>query len=423
MEETLIETKAPVVEAEATPEVLEDRPIQEIMVSELRGKFPDIPVSPAFLEEVRKRDPEPFFITLPIIEINRRSENDLRYVPSLCQSIVEQINHDFPTGIRGHIPEAQRATSYPEPNVFWLGSKIDGPYVYAKAYIPPGATREEYRLKKAQNAPVATSIYGRMKNLKRLEDGSIVGEISLEQIDLAPSKRAALGPIREWVVTSEMSGDETQHIPVTETPPEPEQTQENTMDEASLKAALNALTPEQLASVLDGEKATAFASHVAQKNSQQIVAAEMATVEPQVLAEMTAQAGIISEMKTRLGATELLLQKYEAEKFERTISEQITKATPWVVSADDTKGNALVADLRDTLRAFTISEMGATQTADAITPALNKVLDTRKSLVDGVISALMGPNAAINGADSRTQTVAEIASPEAQEAAKRELGW
>src|SRR5690606_4264702 len=95
------------------------------------------------------------------------------------------------------------------------------------AYFPPGPAREEYRIKKATNAKAATSVYGKPLMVREYKDGTYTPVLSLEQVDLAPTKRAAHGQAYDFNVTREMS-------------------EENSVDLETLRAQLGQMTVEDL---------------------------------------------------------------------------------------------------------------------------------------------------------------------------------
>lgn len=277
---------------EYTPETFPNIPSQicEIRISDLKGTYPDIPYAPGVdYDALVEGDGKPFFMTLPIAETGVVSANKLRYTETLCRSLAEQINSDKATGIRGHIKEEDRGTSYPSPHVYWVGARfvanepnVDPNWIgktWAKAYIPPGETREEYRIKKALNAQAATSIYGTPKLIHQHGDGTYTPVLSLEQVDLAPPKRAATGRGYAFAVTHEMSSNGENTMPLT-------------------REQLSEVSPADLYELLDENAAAAIAEQWAKKKNKKVVAAEM-----------VADAGRIAEFETVTTERDRLLRE------------------------------------------------------------------------------------------------------------------
>lgn len=189
--------------------------LQELTVHELKGTFPDVPIAASVdREALYAGDENPFHIVLPIAQRGRVSGNGLLYDEALVKSILDDAVGRG--GIRGHIVESQRDTAFPVDEVHWVGVLEEGSTIWAKGYVPPGATREDIRRRKARGDKIATSIYGQYAErepVKGMKAWRAKG-FKLENIDLAPASRAALQLNADFQITTEMSQGET---PVTMT--------------------------------------------------------------------------------------------------------------------------------------------------------------------------------------------------------------
>lgn len=174
------------------------------MVSELRGSYPDVPFAPGVdAEGIRQDDPNPMFVTLPLVKVGGVSRNGLRWHRAAAERIVAQINDRKPEGYLGHVPPEKRATQFEFGKLRWVGAKLneDDGTVWAKAYVPRYAedARDYFRLAKRTGAFVGTSVYG-LKGDKGLED------MTLESVDLGhPDRVANPSAVAVPLVTSEMT--------------------------------------------------------------------------------------------------------------------------------------------------------------------------------------------------------------------------
>jgi hypothetical protein len=165
------------------------------MVSEFRGSVPDVPFAPGVdVDGLKADDPNPMFVTLPIVKVGATSQNGLKWERPDAEHLVTEINERRVEGNLGHTPIEKRSTEYKLPVIRWVGSMLDGDTVWAKGYIPQYATdmREHIRLAKRANAKVGTSVYGRRGKLglrdMRLEDIDFGhdGRVSLEEAAAIP---------------------------------------------------------------------------------------------------------------------------------------------------------------------------------------------------------------------------------------------
>jgi len=178
--------------------------VRDYVVGEFRGDFPEIAPDPRVdLETLTGGDDHPFFLTLPVGEVGKVSENGLRYDEALVEAIQEQVVGRG--GIMGHIKHEERSTAFPIEDVDWVGVARQGTTLWGKAYIPPGEVREYVRRLKARGGKLATSIYGPYAQREALQDGTHrIRGLRLESLDLAPAERAALKLGGMFGVTAQM---------------------------------------------------------------------------------------------------------------------------------------------------------------------------------------------------------------------------
>lgn len=377
--------------------------ISEIAYADFKGAFPEVPLASGVdVAELTSGDGAPFFITLPIAEVGMVSANKLRYTEDFCKSLVEQINTDKPTGIRGHIKDAERSTAYPTPAIYWVGATLetDGK-VWAKGYIPPGETREEYRIKKATAAAAATSIYGKPLMIHEHADGTYTPVLSLEQVDLAPPKRAAHGKGYGFAVTRELE------TAVEET---------GTMDKASLKDMLNGLSAQELVEMIG----PALTSQIVEMNQKPT--AEMAGDAP-AIAEMqqsiVARDTTIAELEQTVTAQAADLTVLRERVVDSALNAAVEDVTDWNVKAPE--GQQKLTYLRSILKKTAIAELGDQMEAEAIKGAVDKAMEENQFIVEMTRDNLAGPQA-IAGANDNRSVGAKLLSREEIEAARMRVG-
>lgn len=187
---------------------MDEKTLREFMIGEFQGRFPEVPIDPKVnLEALTAGDTDPFFVTLPVAQLNRVSGNGLIYDERLVQAIEAQIVGKG--GIMGHLKIEDRDSAFPVEDVDWVGIKREGDTTWGKAYVPPGEAREFIRRVKARGGQLATSIYGPHGGREVLPDGSWKAKnFRLESLDLAPADRAALKMGGQFDITAQM---ETEH--------------------------------------------------------------------------------------------------------------------------------------------------------------------------------------------------------------------
>ncbi|MFA4973740.1 MAG: hypothetical protein WC683_14105 [bacterium] len=205
-------------EASFAPAILsisagDDEVIESTLVWEFEGKHPAIPTfanvnTELLFAEDQAQGTDPFLVVMPVARVGETSKNGRHYDENLVSAIERQL--PGLGGVRGHVPVKDRGNAYPPEVVDWIGARRIGQTLWAKAYVPPGPTRDEIRRLKARGGKLATSIYGVMRR-KVAPNGKVSEpELILESLDLAPPSRAALDLGGEFAVVSEIA-TELQH--------------------------------------------------------------------------------------------------------------------------------------------------------------------------------------------------------------------
>ncbi len=155
-------------------------------ISEMRGAYPEIAL-PGDIDRAALGD-EAFFVTLPIGQAGAKSRNGRRYSRAAVEQMVAQINQKRPEGMWGHLAEAETQTRYDPPAIRWLAAQLDGEGIaWGKGLPLTAETREYYRLAKATNARVGTSLVAWAQM-----DGDEVKALELVTVDLADPARVGV---------------------------------------------------------------------------------------------------------------------------------------------------------------------------------------------------------------------------------------
>ena len=339
--------------------------IQEFVVSEFRGNFPDIPIAPGVdLAELKALDSDPVFVTLAVVpKVGMVSKNGLLYDEALVSSVEQQINQKRPGGIFGHLKDEDRGTAFPLPEGMWLGAKREGDQLWAKAYIPPGAAREHIKRLKAVGGQISTSIYGK-GSYEATEKAGVrrLTNFDLESLDFAPPQRAALGHGMTPIVTSEM-----------ETP----------MDRNQL---ISELTVDDIP----------------------------ARLRDALVAEYRQQ---VSDRDTLITSLQSTVAEYRRQQFEGAVDARIAELTAWQTTGDDAKKK--LDAFRRTLRSRIVSELGGD--ASKLETVVETIWADLQPLAETVRDALAGPPAIVAGKVQSKRPVFED-TPEARAKARADMG-
>ena len=317
--------------------------VQETNVGEFRGNYPDVPNAAGVnMEELRALDPDPFFVTLPLVPLaGTVSKNGTLYDDALMASVEEQINSARPGGINGHIANQDRENAYPLPVGLWVGAKRIGETLWGKAYLPPSDFRNHVRQLKAVGGKIATSIYGRgdyepvRTGVRRLKN------FQLESMDFAPPSRAALGNGTLPHITREMSSQEAE------------------MDKQQIIAELT-------------------------------VADIPAPLREQIVAELRQQ---VTDRDALVAELQTTVAEYQRQRFDADLDTRIAELTAWNVTGD--ANVAKVAAFRRTLKSRIVAELGEDRDADKVAETVTAMWTDLQPLAETLRDALAGPPAAV----------------------------
>jgi len=360
--------------------------VQDYIVGEFRGDYPNVNTDPRVdLATLTTGDEQPFFLTLPVGEVGRVSENGLRYDEELVKAIQEQVVGRG--GIMGHIKLEERATSFPVEDVDWVGVHRQGDTLWGKAYIPPGEVREYVRRLKARGGKLATSIYGPYAQREALQDGTHrIRGLRLESLDLAPADRAALKLGGTFAVTAQME-------------------QPNNEDtEADMP-----LTKEQVIAELTIDDIPATLREA-------IVAGVQADRDAQNrIAELQQQ---LADSKEVIGTLQADLAAKRMAEFDTALDAKVAELVDWKVEGDEANGK--VEAFRRTVRTRIVSELGEERTEEKLAEAAEKAWADMKPLAEMIRDALAGPAARVSGKVRDRHKLDD--SPEARRKARAEMG-
>lgn len=381
-------------------------------------------------------DPDPQHIVLPVARVGLKSRNGITYDEWLVQSIAEQLKGQG--GIRGHIPDKDRAHAFPTDDVDWIGARRVGGTLWAKAYVPPGATRNHLRRKKATGGKVGTSIYGVMR-WRRDKPGGKFAPVAfqLESLDLAPSTRASLNLGGDFSLVAEIAAEVSAASAAHPNQPFRE---ENTMpQEITRESVIAALTPADAGALPAGVRDAVIAEYTQDQDyetrAQRIaeLTTEVGAMQTQVAELTTARDTAetrVAELETTLAelATERETLQTRIAEFERSaflgeVDAVIAEFTDWPAHGDDAQ--AQLGALRGAMRRSLLAEMGATTDVEAARSALQNLWDAEfKVLAELARDALAGPGAGVPGAANRGQTGQTVgeAALESVEATVKRIG-
>lgn len=375
--------------------------ISESTLHKFVGPFPDIPVfAHVDTELLYQGDPEPFHINLPVVE-KRVSDNGLVYDDQLLDTIAEQLQQGI-GGIRGHIPDGAESTAFPIEEVFWIGTVKEQGKLWAKGYIPPSELREFVRIKKAQNGRIRTSIYG--SAVRETANGQSgrwrAKDFELEQLDLAPPKRASLKiGDGKFLITREMATeDDMPEITINDVPA---QVREQIIAQA--QGNVNAQRVKELETAN-----TELQTQVSELATFKTIVAEIRanigkdTDTVQIVTEYHTMANKLAELlgvpytNITVKVEEMHEQVAEMRKsaFDRVVDDQIAELTNW--NPRDDAGKQRVASFRKTLRRATLTELGDKRDEAAVKETVTKLWDEEYEVLgEAVVRELAGPGAVV----------------------------
>lgn len=398
--------------------------VSAALVSEFGGKTPSVPFAPGVdVADLTAGDDNPMFLVLPISETGKVSTNGLIHDDDLADTLVTQIMSDKPGGIMGHIPDALLDSAHPVSQIHWVGAvKADGK-VWAKGYIPRTApeVREEYRILKAKRGKAATSIFGKaVKELAMALPGRARSGVTpwharnfaLEQIDLAPYKRASLPGSGQFAITAEMATGEPAAIAEERT-----DEMDKTQVIAELSAADAKALPEAVrnAIIADYQATHEAAQRVAElEQSNQANTARVAELEQGVQERDTR----IQELESQLER----LAEFETAQWGRDLDAKIAEATNWTVNRPESQDK--LDGLRKLIRQMVEAKLGTVREMDQAETALADLLaGDLKPVAETVRDALAGGAVIVGEQKRRDGTGRGLTLDDSPEKQKQDADW
>ena len=348
--------------------------IRETQIHTFAGLFPEVETYPTVnVDLLTTGDAQPFFITLPIAQVGRVSENGLLYDLPLVEAIAQQLAGSG--GIRGHIPDGEESTAFPIDAVDWVGHVLENGILWAKAYVPPGETREYIRRLKARNGKLGTSIYGYGERETVEGDVWRIQDFELHSVDLAPAKMASLKLGGEYRITAETTHIESDTSEVSmditlEQVPETVRTQ--IIEQARLQANV--------------ERVQELVQQVADLQGQITTLTERHTEQQTHITEQTSR---IAELEQIVSERDERIATFEQQAFEQTLVERIAEATNWQVGEAQV---SVLHTLRRRLRQDVLAELGAERDTARIETALQTVFNENQPLIEMTRDSLAGPS-------------------------------
>lgn len=340
--------------------------IQLVWEATLRGKFPDIPLPDDIVAE--DFGESPMFVTLPIMPVNARSRNERTYTRPAVESIVRQVNEKRPNGFWGHLPVEEYSTRYDVPAVRWLAATIEDGMAWGKLVAITPDAREHFRVAKAANASVGTSIYGWGEM-----DGDNVVSLELESIDLAdPSRVGILAAVAVPVVTAEMmEGEDMATL-------QEVQSERDALAQrvAELEAANTALT----AQVAEQRDYGAIAGEFMTYFGEGVDPASLIKSVYEALYAMQQSLGIEGRISVNLVDVQRMVGEMAAERRQRLISDTVAGLVP-----------------HEPLREFVREMLGDVKDAAAAKAKVESIMAgaAYQALAKAVVTSEMGPGAIV----------------------------
>lgn len=357
--------------------------LQEYSLHEFKGDYPDVPLADGVnLSELKETDESPMFVTLPIIpEIGATSGGGLLYDKALAESIVRQINEKRPPGIYGHLKD--RHKDFPKAEAFWVGAKEHNNSVWAKAYVPPGAARDDIRRKKAIGGKIASSIYGTAKYEQVKPGVRRAATFNLESVDFAPPERASLGYGATPHITAEI---------------------EQEINDKELDMNKTELLAELTVDDVPGQIRDSIIAEYKANNKQ-----------TELVSELEQQ---LSDKETVIETLQNQLASVQAEKFEAVLDGKVEELIDWRVKGDDDEKK--VEAFKRMLRGRIVSELN--EERDNLDEVAEMVWEDMKPLAETLRDALAGPPAIVKG-NGRVRDWRKLDdSPEARRNARARVG-
>lgn len=405
--------------------------MQEISIREyhaLKGEFPAVQVNHPGVDEqaLLEGDTDPMFLTLPIAEVGRKSDNGIWYDEALVTTIAEQL--PGLGGIRGHIPDGMEDSAFPLEEVFWVGHELTNGVLWAKGYVPPSPTREFIRLKKAQGGRIATSIYGSAIKEVVKEQGEKRGfrlrNLTLKSVDLAPAHSASLKNQHGFAITKEMSEGEGDMPDILTAADVPQNIREQIIKESQVSGRVAELETRNMQLEQQVTEMATYKTIVAEIRAT--IGKDTETV--QVVTEYHNMAMKLAELmgvpysNICIKVEEMHEQVAEMRRgeFTRAVDDKIAEFTRWN-TAGKPEAEKRVNDFRAAVKARLVGALNG-DTAK-IAETAQTIWDAEfKSIAELIVQSLAGP-AAIVGGNTPPNNKVKTYTPEEIEAARSRVGF
>lgn len=301
--------------------------VQESYSGSFRGNYPTIePAGNIDTQALLDDDDDPLYVTLPVAQIGRTSANGLFYDEALVLQLVRETPGKW--GIFGHIGWRDEGSLFPKPEVYWVGAILEGDLAWAKGYVPPGEARDTVKRLKASGAGIATSIYG-VGEAEFIAEGQYrLKQFELQQLDFAPSDRAALQIGIPPNLTKEMQT-------------------EASVNKSDVLAALTVSDiPNLPKTVIEA---------IVQQHAPKPAEGKVGELE----AAVTRLEAEIAGKTRRVNELESIVAKYEGEKFETDLRALIAQKVDWQVTTESARTKLNI--LRETVYQAVLAKLaGAT---------------------------------------------------------------
>lgn len=385
--------------------------ISETIWHKFEGKFPSVATySHVDTELLYHGDPDPFHILLAVSEIGRVSQNGLVYDKEFVMRIAEQLQ-DGVGGIRGHIPEGMEDSYYPIEEVYWIGHLLDDEgKLWAKGYVPPGATREFIRRKKAQGGKIGTSVYGTAVREMTNNGRWYARDFDLEQLDLAPIKRASLKMPGNFELLKEMEASESDMDEIRlEDVPQHVRNQIVAEVRKQLEAETNVQRVRELEQAVEQHEATIrelreHASIVAEIRAVIGQDADLVNMVREMHQQMSAMAEALgvpfAEVQVHVSELHTTVAEMRDQVFTNLLDSQIAELTNWAVR--DEGGKKRVAAFRNTLRRSILAELNGSRDETTVKETVQKLWDEEfQTIGNALVRELAGPGALVPGSGNQ----------------------
>lgn len=391
--------------------------ISETRLQPLKGEYPEVATYPHVdITLLYQGDDDPFHVTLPIAEIGRVSDNGLVYDRELVTAIAEQMSGGA-GGIRGHIPDDELSTAYPIDEVHWIGHQLVGETLWAKGYLPPGQNRDDVRRKKARGGNIATSIFGdAVKELIAIPEGRVsesnrgtqtwrARNFQLEQIDLAPTKRAALKNRKGFQITREMQEGEMPDVKEIVTAADvPQHIREQIVRESEVakKAERVSELEKQNTDLQTQVKELAqYKSIVAEIRTTLGENADIPTLVAEyygAVSKLTTMLGVkdVASISVRVEEMQTVVAEFEKKAFDGAVETQVAELTNWKTTTVD--GQKKVDTFRKNFKRTLVAELGSERAPEKIAEVAKVLWDGEYSILgQAIVAELGGPAALVGG--------------------------